>query len=140
MHKKEGAGKVIDSSDEEEEVQQEEKDDGKRDKIFSKTFLRSLSNQCKFKMAFIQQMGENKYDRAQLQTKVLKPSVFNSINNINSQPNNNSLPPKYFNKTTSAPYFLKGDEDDVAQTTGVNLKNTRASIYSAVMNKLGNYT
>jgi hypothetical protein len=121
MHKKDAAGKVIDSSDEEVEVQKEEKDDGKRDKIFSKTFLRSLSNQCKFKMAFIQQMGENKYDRAQLQTKVLKPSVFNSINNINSPPSKPALTPKYFNNTTTAPSFLKGDEDDIAQITGVNL-------------------
>ncbi len=45
---------IIDSSDDEREEQYEEKDDGKRDKIFSKFFLKSLSNQSRVKMAFIQ--------------------------------------------------------------------------------------
>ncbi len=55
-----------DSSDEDNHIQYEEKDDGKRDKIFSKFFLRSLSNQSRFKMAFIQMMGEDRILKAEL--------------------------------------------------------------------------
>jgi len=42
--KKEIVKKIFDSSDDEKEKPFEEVDDGKRDKIFSKFFLRSLSN------------------------------------------------------------------------------------------------
>lgn len=67
MNRKEPPKKVIiDSSDDEHEEQYEEKDDGKRDKIFSKFFLKSLSNQSRVKMAFIQQMGEDRLLKAEL--------------------------------------------------------------------------
>jgi hypothetical protein len=39
-----GENRDLDSSDEEKETAVEEIDDGRRDKIFSKFFLRSLSN------------------------------------------------------------------------------------------------
>jgi len=59
-------------------VQEEplEVDDGKRDKIFSKHFLRSITNQNWRKVALIQKMGEDRLIRAELSTKVLKPSKF----------------------------------------------------------------
>ena len=50
----------------------EEVDDGKRDKIFSKFFLKSLSNQSKVQMALIQYMGEDRALRAELQSRVTK--------------------------------------------------------------------
>jgi hypothetical protein len=43
----------IDSSDEDKYKEEEVLDDGKRDKIFSKFFLRSISNQSKIKTALI---------------------------------------------------------------------------------------
>ena len=58
--------KPLDSSEDEKEPEYVEVDDGKRDKIFSKFFLRSLSNQSKIKMAFIQQMGEDRLLKAEL--------------------------------------------------------------------------
>jgi hypothetical protein len=58
-------------------------------------------------------MGENKYDRAQIQTKVLKPSVFNSINNIPGSPHGKhmGLPPKYFKNTVSGKSLDKTDDE-----------------------------
>ena len=84
-------------------------------------------------------MGENKLDRAQLQTKVLKPSVFNTIHNLNSPPSGKrgmQLPPKYFSKTISGGSFNKGNENDaeLQQANGVNI---RPSIYNMITNKLG---
>lgn len=61
-----------DSDEEVEEPVKEEPDDGKRDKIFAKTFLQSMTNYSKFGMALIQQMGEDKILRSELQKPPLK--------------------------------------------------------------------
>lgn len=63
-------------SDDEDKEEPLEVDDGKRDKIFNKHFLRSITNQNWRKVALIQKMGEDRIIRAEIQTKVLKPSKF----------------------------------------------------------------
>lgn len=63
---------IPDSDEEIEEPVKDEPDDGRRDRIFSKTFLQSMTNYSKFGMALIQQMGEDKVLRSELQKPPLK--------------------------------------------------------------------